>query len=114
MKRPPYAPRESVFAPGMTRHILVIGLYMGAYPWGSGYGGGIEYRDLADNGLHGPDHLTNGTRTCHLFGATFAVQHRVVFEIAPARVRSVDTGAAGDGCIPALLPANFPKLCPCR
>lgn len=36
MKRPPYAPHESVFARGMTRHILFIGLLMGAVSLGVG------------------------------------------------------------------------------
>jgi Ca2+-transporting ATPase len=36
MKRPPYSPQESVFARGMTRHILFIGLLMGAVSLGVG------------------------------------------------------------------------------
>jgi Ca2+-transporting ATPase len=36
MERPPYAPNESVFARGMTRHILFIGLLMGAVSLGVG------------------------------------------------------------------------------
>jgi Ca2+-transporting ATPase len=45
MKRPPYSPQESIFARGMTRHILVIGLLMGAVSLGVGLWGwnrGIE------------------------------------------------------------------------
>ncbi|HUF39888.1 MAG TPA: cation-translocating P-type ATPase [Anaerolineales bacterium] len=39
MHRPPYAPNESIFARGMGRHILWIGLLMGAVSLGVGYWG---------------------------------------------------------------------------
>ena len=39
MKRPPFAPGESIFARGMGRHILWIGLLMGAVSLGVGYWG---------------------------------------------------------------------------
>jgi Ca2+-transporting ATPase len=39
MKRPPFAPGESIFARGMGRHILWVGLLMGAVSLGVGYWG---------------------------------------------------------------------------
>ena len=37
MSRPPYPPQENVFARGMTRHIIVFGLLMGAISLAVGY-----------------------------------------------------------------------------
>jgi Ca2+-transporting ATPase len=37
MSRPPYAPDESIFARGMGRHILWVGLLMGLVSLGSGF-----------------------------------------------------------------------------
>jgi len=37
MRRPPYAPNESVFSRGMGRHIAWVGLLMGLIPLGMGY-----------------------------------------------------------------------------
>jgi P-type Ca2+ transporter type 2C len=39
MSRPPYAPNESIFARGMGRHILWVGLLMGLVSLGSGFWG---------------------------------------------------------------------------
>jgi Ca2+-transporting ATPase len=39
MRRPPFAPRESIFARGMGTHILWVGLLMGAVSLGVGYWG---------------------------------------------------------------------------
>ncbi len=39
MSRPPYPPQENVFARGMTRHIILFGLLMGAISLAVGYWG---------------------------------------------------------------------------
>jgi Ca2+-transporting ATPase len=37
MQRPPYQPRESIFARGMGRHVLWVGLLMGLVSLGTGF-----------------------------------------------------------------------------